>query len=172
MNYYIKEMTIKDAYDFMYVNTLGWNETYRGIVPDEFLDKIMNNIPENAEKLKNKFEDSKKLNDKRFLLYVNDEAVGVFGIDNSREEKYPNSGELCILYLLKKAQKHGYGKIMFEKAKEELRKMNYHDMIICCLKDNPTTKFYEYMGGEKVLSKKKVIGGKELEENIYYYKEI
>ncbi len=172
MNYYIKEMTVDDAYDFMYVNTISWNETYRGIVPDEFLDKIMNKIPENAEKLKNKFKETSDSTDKRFLLYVDNEAVGVFGIDKSREEEYPNSGELCIFYLLKKVQKQGYGKIMFEKAKEELRKMNYYDMIIVCLKDNPTNEFYKHMGGKKVLSKKRITGGKELEENIYYYKKI
>jgi hypothetical protein len=45
-------------------------------------------------------------------------------------------------------------------------------MIIVCLKENPTNEFYKHMGGKKVLSKKRITGGKELEENIYYYKKI
>lgn len=50
--------------------------------------------------------------------------------------------------------------------------MNFNDMIIYCLKDNPTTKFYEYMGGKCVFEKERNIGGKDLIENVYYYENI
>ena len=171
MFYSIKEIEKNDIYDYMFVNTYAWNETYRGIVADEFLDKIKNELKQNVERLEKEF-DRTKIDEpdyKRFLLYVDEEPVGVVAICNSREEKYPNSGELCSLYLLNKAKKKGYGKILFEKAKQELKNMGFNDMIIYCLKDNPTKTFYEHLGGEFVFEKVKNIGGKDLIENVYYY---
>ena len=171
MKYYIKEIEKDDLYDYMYVNTYAWNETYRGIMSDEFLNKIKNELNENVERLKKKF-DKTKIDEpdyKRFILYVNDEPVGIFGICKSRDNKYPNSGELCSLYLLNKVKKQGYGRVLFEKAKEELRKLNFKDMIIFCLKGNPTNEFYKYMGGKYIYSKERNIGGRDLIENVYYY---
>ena len=171
MIYSIKEIEKNDIYDYMFVNTYAWNETYRGIVADEFLDKIKNELKQNVERLEKEFDKTKieEPDYKRFLLYVHEEPVGVVAICNSREEKYPNSGELCSLYLLNKAKKKGYGKILFEKAKQELKNMGFNDMIIYCLKDNPTKTFYEHLGGEFVFEKVKNIGGKDLIENVYYY---
>ncbi len=171
MDYIIKEIEKNDLYNYMFVNTYAWDETYRGIMADEFLDKIKNELNQNVERLENKFDKTKidEPNYKRYLLYVNEEPVGIVAIGNSREEKYPKSGELQSLYLLNKAKKKGYGRILFEKAKQELKNMGFNDMIIYCLKDNPTKNFYEYLGGKLVFEKKRNIGGKDLIENVYYY---
>ena len=174
MNYRIKEIEKDDLYDFMYVNTYSWNETYRNIMSDEFLDKILRELDQNVIRLKNKFE-QKKIDEpdyKRFILYVEDLPVGIFGICKSRDEKYKYSGELCCLYLLNKAKKQGYGKIMFNRAKEELKKLGFKDMIIYCLKDNPTNDFYKHMGCNFVYEKERNIGGKDLIENVYYYEKL
>lgn len=171
MNYLIKQVEKEDMYDYMYVHTNAWIETYKGIMADEFLDKIKNELNENVEKQKNKF-DQLKIDEpdyKRYILYVDNEPVGVLGICKSREEKYSDSGELGCLYLLNKVKKLGFGRILFEKGIEELKKQGFNSMIIYCLKDNPTTRFYEYMGGKLVLSKERRIGGKDLIENVYYY---
>lgn len=171
MNYIIKEIEKDDLYDYMYVNTYAWNETYKGIIPDEFLDKIKRELDQNVERLKTKFDQEKieQPNYKRYLLYVDEEPVGMVAICNSREEKYPHSGEICVLYLLNKAKKKGFGRILFEKAVSELKSVGFNDMIINCLKDNPTTKFYEHMGGRLVFEKNINIGGKDLIENVYYF---
>lgn len=171
LNYTIKEIEKEDLYDYMYVSTYSMIETYKGIMTDEFLDKIESELNQNVERLKNKFEQTKidEPDYKRFVLYLEEKPVGIVAICKSREEKYPNSGELCSLYLLNKAKKKGYGRILFEKAKSELGKMGFSDMIIYCLKDNQTTKFYEYMGGRLVFEKERNIGGKNLIENVYYY---
>ena len=125
MNYKIKEIEKEDLYDYMYVNTYSWDETYRGIMSDDFLNKIKIELNQNVERLKNKFDKTKieEPDYKRFLLYVSEEPVGIVAICNSREEKYPNSGELCSLYLLNKAKKKGYGRILFEKARGRCRQV-------------------------------------------------
>lgn len=174
MNYRIKEIEKEDIYDYYRIHVYSWKETYNEIISSDLLDKNIYELDQIVEKQKNKFEQIKREEPdyKRFILYINDEPVGIFAICKSREEKYNNSGELGCLYLLKKAQKKGYGKIMFESAKEELKKLGFKDMIIYCLKDNPTTKFYEYEGGKLMYSIKKNIGKQNLIENIYYYEKI
>ena len=86
MDYIIKEIEKDDMYDYMYVNTYSWDETYRGIMADEFLDKIKKELNQNVERLKNKFDQTKidEPDYKRFLLYVNSEPVGVVAVCNSR----------------------------------------------------------------------------------------
>lgn len=170
MDYYIKEVTKDEAYDYLYVNTHSWDETYRGLIPDEFIDKILNELDKNVERLRNKYINN-EVNideDKRFILYLDNEPVGMFSVCKARDEDYLNAGELASLYLLKKAQKKGLGKVMVEYAIEELRKMGYSDMIIGCLKGNPTNEFYKHMGGKLVKTTIRNIHGNDLDENVYY----
>lgn len=62
MNYSIEEINENSLYDYMYVNTTSWNETYRGIMSDDFLDKILNELDANVERLRSKFQQKKLLN--------------------------------------------------------------------------------------------------------------
>ena len=174
MEYDIRELGKADCYDYMYVNTYAWNETYRGIINDDFLDKIINELEKNVENQKNKIDKDKlsKPNKKRFILYDNNEAVGVFSVDKSKEEKYPNSGELTSIYLLNKAKKQGYGKLMFNRAIEELKNIGFNNMVVSCIKENPSNEFYKHMGGKYAYSKEKEIGGQLVTENVYYFEKI
>ena len=160
--------------DYVYVNVNSWNETYRGIMSDDFLDMIMNNIDSNVQRQIDSFDEKLKEEPdyKRFILYELGEAIGMFSICKSSNEKYPNSGEIRAIYLLKKAQKKGYGKLMFERAIEEIKKNNYESMIICCLEKNPTNEFYKHMGGKLVDSINRNIANQDLVENVYYYEKI
>ena len=91
MNYRIKIIEKEDLDDYMYVNTYAWRETYKGIIPDEFLDKIKNELSQNIKRLKDKFEQTKidEPDYKRFILYVDAEPVGIFGICKSRRTENP-----------------------------------------------------------------------------------
>lgn len=45
-------------------------------------------------------------------------------------------------------------------------------MIVCCIQENINNGFYKYMGEKFVCSRKRNIGGRNLVENVYYFKEI
>ena len=171
MNYLIKEIEKKDVYDFMYVNTMSLTETYKGIIDDSFLNKIVNELDQNVERQINVFDKVTKEepNYKRYILYVDNKPVGVIGLGNSREEAYKDSGELYCIYLLKKVQKLGLGKIMIDYVKDRMKELGYKSMIIQCLSDNPTNGFYKHMGGVFAYSRARKIGEKEYMENVYFY---
>lgn len=144
MNYFIKEIDKKDIRDYLTVNTTAWLQTYKGIMADEFLEKIEREHEQNVKRLEDKFDETKNNEPDyfRYLLYVNNKPVGNMAICKLREEQYSDSGELCTLYLINDVKNKGYGRILFDYAKKELIKQGYNDMIIYCLKDNPTNEFY------------------------------
>lgn len=169
MEYEIKEITIEDVDAYMRVNTQSWLESYKGIVSNEFLEKIKNEIDDNIERVKGKF--NKK--DYKYLLIYNNKPVGNTSIGKSRIEEYSNSGEIENLYLLEEVKNKGFGKILFEHDVKKLKELGYKDMIIGCLKKNKKANgFYQHMGGKLVLTRTITIGNQELEENIYYYEKI
>lgn len=175
MNYEIKKVTELDDLDpYIRVNTLAWNETYKGIVSDVFLKNIMDNTLKNIERQKNKFEED--INEEyyeRYILLYNGEPVGMTSIGKSRIEEYPNSGELRSLYLLDKVKGKGFGKILFEFDIKRLKELGFNDMVIGCLKDNTKANgFYQHVGGELSFIRNITIGDQVLEENVYYYKKI
>ena len=50
MNYLIRKRTKDDCKAVAHVVTIAWNETYKGIVPEWFLEQLKNNEEERATK--------------------------------------------------------------------------------------------------------------------------
>lgn len=170
MDYEIRRVMIDDIDDFLRINTEAWNESYKGIIDKEFLEWIKLNLDNNIERLKNKFDDR---DCERYLLIYKGMPVGMSSINKSRIKEYCEAGELSSLYLLDRVKGIGFGKILFMDGVKRLRELGFKDMVIGCLKENKKANgFYKHMGGELVLTRKIIIGKQELDENIYYYKDI
>ena len=172
MNCIIEELNLNNVRDYGIVNAKAWVETYKGIVNDEFLELI-----NTKEEINNSIERIKKsLNnpfDKSFLLKVDNKYVGVLRVCKSRDDNYQNIGEIRVLYLLNEVKHLGYGKILFEKAEEEIKKMNFNSMIVGCLSDNTNANsFYKHMGGVLESSRDFIISNQTLKENIYLFRKI
>ena len=172
MNYSIEELNHDNVSDYVKVNAKAWQETYKGIVNDEFLELIntkeeINNSIERIQKsLNNSF-------DKSFLLKVDKIPVGVIRVCKSRDDNYQNIGEIRALYLLNVVKHQGFGKMLFEKAKEEIKKMGFNSMIVGCLSGNTNANnFYKHMGGELVSSRDFNLPNQTLKENVYLFREI
>ena len=170
MNYSIEELNHDNVSDYVKVNTKAWQETYKGIVNDEFLELI-----NTKEEINNSIE-RKSLNnpfDKSFLLKVDNNYVGVIRVCKSRNDNYQNIGEIRALYLLNNVKHQGFGKILFEKAKEEVKKMGFNSMIVGCLALNTNANsFYKHMGGVLVSSRDFTLPNQTLNENVYLFREI
>ena len=169
MNYKIKVVELEDIEDFFRVNNKCWQETYKEIIDKAFLKELSNNLEQNIIKRKTEYE----YDPYRFILYLNNEPVGMTSVDKSRIKEFPNSGELCAIYLLEKVKGKGLGKILFEYDVKCLKKMGFNSMVIGCLKDNKRANgFYEHQGGKLAFTRKIAIGGKEYDENVYYFEKI
>ena len=168
----IKELTLEDIPDYVKVNTLAWQESYKGLIADSILDEVLNNVEDSIQKQINKFDNDKKNKIKKFVFKVNNEAVGMTGIGKSTYEKYEDIGELYSLYLLNKVKKKEYGKMLFYHDVKELIGLGFNSMVIGCLVNNPANNFYKHMGGKLIEVVTKKIKGYNMKENIYYYENL
>ena len=168
MDWIIEEMNLNNVEYYARVNALSWKQSYKGIVNDDFLE-LINAEPEIQKAIANL---KKGLNDssKRFLLKYNGEYVGIVRVRETKYDKYKECGELGALYLLDSVKRNGFGKILFNKAIEELKKKGYKKMILGCLSENPSNEFYKHMGGKFIDTNPLTLpNGQKLMENLYLY---
>ena len=169
MNYTIETLNENNIEEYVRTNAFAWKETYKGIVNDEFLDLINTEeeIQKSVERQKAQLQNETK---RRFLLKVNNKPVGNLSIGISLDENFPNIGEIKTIYLLEEVKHQGYGKILFNKAVQELQKMNFKTMIISCLEENTNAnEFYKQLGGNLVGTRPFTLPNQTLTENIYYF---
>ncbi len=172
MNYSIEELNLNNVRDYVKVTAKAWQETYKGIVNDEFLELIGRDseIDKSIERKR------KSLNndlDKSFLLKVDNKYVGIFRVCKSRDNNYKEIGELQALYLLNEVKHIGFGKILFGIAKEEIKKMGFNSMVIGCLSDNTNANnFYKHMGGVLDSNRNFTLPNQTLKENVYLFRKI
>ncbi len=163
MDYKIRKSTDNDMRALAELVAIVWNETYKGLVPDDYLDNLYKTIDERAERYKKNNKTMKDIYE--YLLFINDELSGFIRFGKSETET--DMGEIYALYVLSKYQKLGYGKKLVDFGIDKLKVMGYKKMIIACLKGNPSNDFYKHIGG--VYYKDGVFKKLNLLENIYIY---
>ena len=163
MNYIIRKKERKDCKAIAHIVTIAWNETYRGIVPDSFLDNLYLNEEERANNSYNNFNEKEN---HQYVLEVDNNIVGFIKVGASNAN-YDNCGEIYALYIINGYKGKGYGKKLIEVGIKELKEMKFNKMIIGCLNGNPSNKLYEHIGGK--LIEQRIFEKLQLPENIYYF---
>lgn len=164
MNYLIRRRKKEDCDAIAHVVTVGWNETYKGIVPSWFLEELKNNENDRAKKAYNEFDEK---NNNQFVLEVDGKVVGFVNFGASNDEEITDCGEIFALYIIGEYKGNGFGKKLVEAATNELKTLGFNKMIIACLKGNPSNEFYKHIGGKYI--KDGTYKRLNLPENIYYY---
>lgn len=167
-NCFIEKVDLHNVEHYARVNALAWLQSYKGIVNNDFLELI--NTEEEIQKAIIHLKSTLKDDSRRFLLKEDNQYIGILRTRKTKYEKYSQCGELGAIYLLDNAKGSGFGKILFEKAVEEVKEMGYKSMIIGCLTENPANGFYKHMGGRLVGRNPLVLpNGQKVSENLYYY---
>lgn len=155
----IRKATEKDAAGIAKVHVDSWRTTYKGIVPDSFLNRLSY---EEREKIW-----LKGIHTNGVYVAENErgEVVGFATGGKERTGKYQAyDGELYAIYLLETAQGKGLGRKLFEAIVMDLQEKKFHSMLIWALVENPACHFYEKMGGKRVDTAEIEIDGKQLKE--------
>ena len=88
------------------------------------------------------------------------QLIGFASGNDFSVDKFPEiKGELNKFYLLKDYHGYGLGKRLFKEARQRLLDHNITNMIAFTDPDNPTGKFFEHMGGEKIFDAQGVFDG-------------
>ena len=147
--------------------TLVWNQTYKGIVSDEFLKYLEYNEKRRAEDAIKDFRNNK---DMVVVIEVEGLVVGFIKFGEAQEENSKGLGEIKNLYILKDYQKKGFGKKLLYNAARLCRTCGMQYMIVGCLKENENANgFYQHTGGKLIGSRYYTQTNQNLPENIYAY---
>ncbi|HCN60414.1 GNAT family N-acetyltransferase [Mammaliicoccus fleurettii] len=119
----------------------SWVTTYKGIVPDSYLDSLS---------LESYIEKHHMFNAPCIVAEVDGKVVGFLMYSKDKDEDTSNKcGEIMVIYLLQEYQHKGIGTLLMNEAEKRM-KSEFDQLSLWVLEDNiPTVKFYEKMGFEK-----------------------
>jgi ribosomal protein S18 acetylase RimI-like enzyme len=170
MNLIIREATELDAENITVMHIKSWQETYKDIIDQVYLDDLPNKF---EERLKFR-QDILSKKDQAIHLVAEKDGKIIGFCDASFIREYEGAkGEVYAIYLLKEYQGSGIGKKLFQQAVEFLFANNLAPFVVLVLKDNlPSRKFYEKNGGVEIDMETIEIDGKTYEEVRYIFKDL
>jgi GNAT superfamily N-acetyltransferase len=164
----VREAETGDAAAIANVHVASWRTTYRGLLPDEFLESL------SQEHYTERWR--RTLGDPASRVYVAEKAEGVIGFAFGGRERAGETGyrgELYAIYVLQEAQRHGHGRRLVEAVVGGLRELELPDMIVWVLRENaPARRFYERLGGVYVREQPITIDSTMLTEVSYGWRRL
>lgn len=158
----IRKAQLEDAAGIAKVHVDSWRTTYKGIVPDSFLESL------SYEKREQIWRSGIEANG---VYIAEDESGRIVGFASGGAErtgKYEAYiGELYAIYLLEGQQGNGVGRKLVRSVVDDLKEKKLNSMLIWALEENPACRFYEKLGGKKVDTAEIEIDGKKLGEVAY-----
>jgi GNAT superfamily N-acetyltransferase len=151
-NISFREATVADCMAVARVHVRSWKESFAGIVPQTFLDKM--SVENRAKAFEKRFPGDS------YKMYVAEVAgpgvVGFADFGEPRESIDAYEAELYAIYLLPEFQGKGVGRSLFSMGVEALVRSGKISMYLLALEASPYKSFYKKMGG-------KMIGRKQIE---------
>jgi L-amino acid N-acyltransferase YncA len=162
----IRRAEVKDAGGIAKVHVDSWRTTYKGIVPDQYLNGL--SYKQREENWRSHLGSSEV-----FVAETDEgEIVGFSSGGKERSGNYPGyDGEVYAIYILKEYQNKGLGKKLTHPLVEGFRKQGIHSMLVLVLEENPSRHFYEALGAKWMDSMDVEIGGIPLRERVYGWTE-
>lgn len=144
----IREARLEDVQGMARVVVNTWLTTYRGLMPDEHLDKLSYEDKElkYRELLQNPIKD-------KFTFVAESNAGNVVGVVIAGLERTGNTiykGEIYAIYLLEDYQRKGLGKKLFREAIEWLQGQKINSLLVWVLAGSKFRTFYESLLGHEV----------------------
>ncbi|GAK10679.1 GNAT family N-acetyltransferase [Geomicrobium sp. JCM 19039] len=153
----IRNAKVEDARGIAHVHVQSWKTTYRGIVPQTYLDGLDETTrTERWVKIITEVNNTK--------VATNDEGKVVGFVNYGRSERYAADGQVYALYLLESHQRRGIGAELLEAAKTEFQREGWHTYAVEALVDNPSMAFYRNNHPVHYLLSSFTIHGKVLRE--------
>lgn len=160
----VREATLDDIPAIARVQVDTWRTTYRGIVPDSFLDGLT------YESRERQWTAALGAGSRTRLVVGEDDAGRVVGFAASGPELGGDpdyKGELYAIYIDAGAQGRGLGRRLVRAVARRLADEGMTSLLLWVLAGNPSRGFYERLGGREVRAKPIAIGGATLEEVAY-----
>ncbi|WP_224086920.1 GNAT family N-acetyltransferase [Nostoc sp. MS1] len=174
----IREANLADVASIAEVHIKAWQETYKQLMPADFLANI------SYERRKNQWIDIlRNSSTENFTYVVEDYNKKIVGFASGGRERTGDGlrptvgdriyqGELYAVYILPDYQGQGLGKCLISQIATKLSQANINSMLVWVLAKNPSYQFYERLGGVYLREKLEEFGGVALVEVAYGWADI
>ncbi|MBP6545527.1 MAG: GNAT family N-acetyltransferase [Phenylobacterium sp.] len=135
----------QDAEALAQVHVTSWRETYRGLLPDHFLDRM--SVPVNTRR----FAKSLVTPAEHEITLAAADRAGIVGYaaGGPSRTRVPGEAEVTTLYVLRPHQGHDLGRRLLIAAARVFADQGATSLMISVLRDNlPARGFYEHLGGQ------------------------
>jgi ribosomal protein S18 acetylase RimI-like enzyme len=144
-----------DAQDLARVHVGSWRETYRGMLPQVYLERM--SLALHARRWRTRLLRANE------VTLVAESARGLVGYCSgewARGGVRPGEAEVTTLYVLRKAQRNGLGRQLLVATARALQARGAASLVIWVLRDNANARrFYERLGGVCDRERDEPIGG-------------
>jgi len=161
----IRNCEFNDIPDIAHIHVLSWKDTYRGLVPQDYLDGL--SIEAREKGWESIFRDETSEDSNVLMAYVNNLPAGFISFGQARDATMKGRGEIYAIYLLKEFWSKGIGFLLFERARETLLKEGFSECYLWVLDTNKNAiDSYSRWGGtlDGALSKNENIGSQPIRE--------
>lgn len=154
-----------DAYTLINIMDTVWKVEFYDFLPNGIMHEMGRNIEKRIKHLTDQINENN-----RILVAINDEVpVGYIFYAKAQNVIYESAAEIREIYILPEYQKQGIGKKLFISAIEELKKIGFKSLVLCCPKEANSINFFLKLGGSKKdLLSKSVYGYSVIYDLIYY----
>ncbi|BBU60832.1 MULTISPECIES: GNAT family N-acetyltransferase [Methylosinus] len=131
-----------DAEAITHVHDASWRDAYRGVIPGGELERMI------ARRGPQWWARAIVRGSGILVLEFDQDVVGYVTYGRNRVPSMPYSGEIFEIYLLPEYQGLGFGRRLFNAARQELAAHGYLSTIVWALADNDKAlAFYRRLGG-------------------------
>jgi ribosomal protein S18 acetylase RimI-like enzyme len=172
----IRRATRSDSAAIGRIHVETWQATYAGLLPDTML-AAMSDVRQSAW-WSRALADA---NEARGIFVADDEEMGVVGFGSCGPVRDPPEGlngtemrvgEVYTLYVEPDFQNQGIGRRILDALFRQLRADGSDTVVLWMLAANPTRFFYEGLGGVTVGERVDTMGGKDVEEIAYAWRDL
>ncbi|HEX8073110.1 MAG TPA: GNAT family N-acetyltransferase [Pyrinomonadaceae bacterium] len=156
--------TGRDAAAAARVQVGSWQESYRGVLPAEFLAAM--SVEKRTVALKSRLDKRGGLY-RMFVAEAGGVVVGVCDAGDPRRESFGCAAELYMIYLAYSHQRRGIGRELFRRAGQFLLDAGRGSVFLEALSQNPYRDFYDKLGGEVCGHGRHDLGG-VIYPSVYY----
>ena len=146
LNVFIRPASVHDAPDIREVHAESWRAAYRGLVPDEYIEKRVGS--KDAEWYRTMIDRPGTPRAGTFVA-VSDQCVVGFAhfSDASDEDLGPEVGDIRLFYLLREAWGQGVARPLLDHVLDDMRVVGFRTAVLGVFRDNPRAcRFYESAG--------------------------
>jgi len=163
-----REAKFEDIPQIARVHVESWQKSFKGITPQEHLDKM------SVENRLKAFEEafSQEPFYKMFVAVAPENKIVGFADFGAAQIDESFGAQLFAIYFLPEFQRKGIGENLFRLCQKEMAAHGFESMCLDTLEISPYRKFYEKMGGQVVGESKHSLAGIEFKTLIYGWRDL